>query len=213
MKSLDNFDELFNSSKYIDVVIARYQEDISWIQRLDNPHLKIKVYNKFHNEENFLPNVGREGHTYLYHIVNNYDNLNEYTYFLQADPSYHCHEIIHIMNNMLPNKSIEFFGAYGNEGIFSGCVPVHPNGLPMYYFFDLLFNMTLKHSDIISFYGGAQFVVSRETIRLRPKNFYKFLLKFLSYDINPIEGYIIERLWPYIFDVNINLSKKYELFL
>jgi len=31
-----------------------------------------------------LPNVGREGHTYLHHIVNNYENLADWTVFSQA---------------------------------------------------------------------------------------------------------------------------------
>jgi hypothetical protein len=31
-----------------------------------------------------LPNVGREGHSYLWHVVNNYDNLADWTVFSQA---------------------------------------------------------------------------------------------------------------------------------
>jgi threonyl-tRNA synthetase len=34
--------------------------------------------------------VGREGHTYYWHICENYDRLSEYTYFLQGDPQDHC---------------------------------------------------------------------------------------------------------------------------
>merc|ERR1719248_86361 len=36
-----------------------------------------------------LPNVGRESHTYLHHIVDNYENLANWTVFTQAgEPSF-----------------------------------------------------------------------------------------------------------------------------
>ena len=36
-----------------------------------------------------LPNVGRESHTYLHHIVNNYDKLADWTVFSQASEPMH----------------------------------------------------------------------------------------------------------------------------
>ena len=56
------------------------------------------VYNKSgnelkHNKENliqkYLPNVGHESDTYLNHIIDNYDNLSEYTIFIQDDTNNH----------------------------------------------------------------------------------------------------------------------------
>ena len=32
-----------------------------------------------------MPNVGRESHTYLYHIVENYDNMADWTVFTQSE--------------------------------------------------------------------------------------------------------------------------------
>ena len=61
-----------------EIVIARYNEDLSWLNKIDK-NIKITIYNKGNNNINFpfiqLPNIGRESHTYLYHIINNYDNL------------------------------------------------------------------------------------------------------------------------------------------
>jgi hypothetical protein len=41
--------------------------------------------------------------------------------------------------------------------------------------------------------GGAQFIVSKERILAWPQDFYLKIIKLLDYDVNPIEGYVIER--------------------
>ncbi|GKT48960.1 uncharacterized protein ColSpa_09141 [Colletotrichum spaethianum] len=49
-------------------------------QTRDNvPHAAFRAYIP-------LRNIGRERHTHLYHIVTNYDALDEVTVFTQADP-------------------------------------------------------------------------------------------------------------------------------
>ena len=45
----------------MNVVVARYKEDISWIYEINNIS-KIYIYNKYHYNENVdmnLPNIGR----------------------------------------------------------------------------------------------------------------------------------------------------------
>jgi hypothetical protein len=161
-----------------------------------------------------LPNIGREGHTYLYHIINNYENLADCNIFVQGDPAFHFRSIFSKINNIIEANNFPiFFGESNDENIFSIKCPSHINGLPMYYFFDLLFGLKLQPSTMLRFYPGAQFAVDKQTILHRPKIFYQFLLKFLSHEIDPTEGYIIERLWPYIFDKTLPLSSKYELFV
>jgi hypothetical protein len=70
---------------YFEIVVSRYSENISWAKKYNN---FITLYNKGDDliENSIrLNNIGREAHSYLYHIVNNYNNLAEYTCFLQ-DP-------------------------------------------------------------------------------------------------------------------------------
>jgi len=67
------------------IIVARYNENINWLL----PYKDIcYIYNKgkqdipghlFHIIN--LPNYGRESHTYLYHIIQNYDHLTEYNIF------------------------------------------------------------------------------------------------------------------------------------
>ena len=72
------------------LVISRYKEDLGWEESYTNV-----VYNKGVSLPNTitLPNVGREGHTYIYHILSNYENLDDYTVFLQGNPFYHSPDL------------------------------------------------------------------------------------------------------------------------
>ena len=68
------------------IVIARYNEDISWSNPLKENRI---IYNKGPEikglNEKKLPNFGRESHTYLHHIVENYDKLADITLFCQGN--------------------------------------------------------------------------------------------------------------------------------
>ena len=95
----------------IDVVLAHYDEDISWISKeaaiTGYNKARVHVYHKGAAGDAVkklsdallpsvpaakvvsLPNVGRESHTYLSHIVDNYDSLADWTVFSQAgEPSF-----------------------------------------------------------------------------------------------------------------------------
>ncbi len=88
--------EKFEDLKKVDLVISRYNEDLSFL--LNDEFKKyidefnIIIYNKGPEIQNNelkdkfiiiqLPNVGRECHTNLYHIINNYENLADVTIFL-----------------------------------------------------------------------------------------------------------------------------------
>lgn len=196
----------------LNIVISRYKEDINWISKINVPHTTI-IYNKFYPEYNILENIGREGHTYLHHIVKNYEYLPNFILFTQADPIFHDNLFIEKVNSidislLDINKPI-FFGISSTEGVNGNYFHKHPNGLPMYYFLDLLFNIKVKPDNKIDAYYGGIFLVSKQLILSRPKSFYKFLLSLLSNEIDPIEGYIIERLWAFIFDSSIDISNKY----
>jgi hypothetical protein len=68
----------------IDIVVSRYNENIQWLD--DIPLGRVILYEKgprsLDKNSIYLPNVGRCDHTYLYHIIKNYDNLADVTVFL-----------------------------------------------------------------------------------------------------------------------------------
>ena len=80
-----------------EIVISRFNEDLKWLKEEPFNRHKIICYNKSDNENFYkpegmtvhkLPNLGRETHTYLYHIMKNYDNLPDTTIFLPGSGDY-----------------------------------------------------------------------------------------------------------------------------
>lgn len=94
--SKKNFLENFTNEQ-VDIVISRYMEDLKWLDNDNFRNYRIIIYNKGSNDDFYkppnsviikLPNYGRESHTYLFHIINNYENLSDLTVFLPGSSDY-----------------------------------------------------------------------------------------------------------------------------
>ena len=184
------------------IVVARYNEDIEWTKQF----LNVIIYNKGNplaNDFNqiLLNNVGREGHTYYKHIYDNYDNLSDYTIFLQGNPFDHSPNIIPDINKYINNENLiidfEFFSIYIEKCNLSGC-RYHAN-LPLIEVYEKMFHERIEYLEF-NFGFGAQFIVSKKKILQRPKEFYLKIVEILEYTINPIEGFVIERFHSLIFN-------------
>jgi len=91
--SIDDAEMVHEGTDDVNLIVSRYKEDISWVE--DPPFNKYKVvcYNKGDDLPKCtapkckvisLPNVGRCDHTFLHHIITNYDNLSKISVFLPA---------------------------------------------------------------------------------------------------------------------------------
>jgi hypothetical protein len=191
----------------LSIVVARYNENIDWVKKYKN----VIVYNKG-NPSNLkksqilftnLDNVGREGHTFLYHIINNYDNLSDWTIFVQGNPFDHCPNFYEKIDklykniNLVQENNFKFLSDTIYNSNISKC-KYHTN-IPLKKVYNDIFN-TKKENKPIIFSPGGQFYVSKKLILTKPKIYYEKILKLLDYNINPIEGFCIERLWKYIFE-------------
>lgn len=74
----------------VKIIVSRYNENLEWMKESPFNLFRYVVYNKGVNDDFekcnvdeiiTLPNVGRCDHTYLYHIVKNYNKLNEINVF------------------------------------------------------------------------------------------------------------------------------------
>ena len=197
------------------MVVARYNENIDWVKKYKN----VIVYNKGNTQDlekseipfTKLDNVGREGHTFLYHIINNYDNLSNWIIFVQGNPFDHCPNFYEKIDKLYENinNNLELSNEFNLSNNFnflsdiiyysniSNC-PYHSN-IPLKKVYNDIFNSNDDDKPII-FSPGAQFYVSKKLILTKPKIYYEKILKLLDYNINPIEGFCIERLWKYIFE-------------
>ena len=100
------------TSQDIEVVVARWNEDVSWLEPLA-PH--VILYNKGDKLDGNkykrvvqLANVGRESYSYLYHIVENYDTLAPITVFTQARIDDHVHNHISEGNGWTNEQGCKF---------------------------------------------------------------------------------------------------------
>ena len=194
------------------IVVARYNEDINYLSKFSNIMI---VYNKGIDDTPFnyntikLPNIGREAHTYLYHIIQNYDNLANKTLFMQGKVS--DHKILPIMDyfkddDFIGNRSVHNIDLIKNNIKHTGKYLKELNSgylkKSKYTPYEWINNIGIDISDDDKFemVWGANFSVSKELILKRPKIFYENLIKYVDYDINPEEGHYFERAWYLIFN-------------
>ena len=202
----------------LQIVVARFNENISW---LNDKQTDIVIYNKGRVAVNTiaLPNVGREAHTYLYHIVNNYYTLADITVFTQAkiDDHGYSHNV-DILKNLAENAKDKGYSL--NMKFFKrGTDYMDPDfNLQIRHLLIYIYNVREESVDKIVFidwfkkyinpqypdeltvYLNAIFAVSKEKIHTRPKEFYENLLTQVSNENAPIEAHFLERSWYYIFN-------------
>jgi len=208
------------------IVVARYNENISYL----TPFEKVCIiYNKGDDniQEEFiniikLPNIGRESHTYLYHIINNYDNLADNTIFIQGNITDHkllefkqyiinkdftgklSMNDIKILKNNINHKGKYLKDLHNGNLKKSKYIP--------YYFMNNILGLDLKDENKINIVWGANFSVSKELIYKKPIEYYKNIIKYVEYDSNPEEGHFFERSWYLIFNHPKFIPKKTILY-
>lgn len=199
----------------LELIIAHYEEDLAWLRKVPS-NFRRRIYSKSvqtHTssfpESIALPNVGRESHTYLTHIVQNYETLSELNVFCQGHPFDHCSTFHPILKNLsayqTPFSKFEWLGfiidwdnATGTRLFQNWSKNEEKDSLKMEQFCELLFNE--KSPEPYVFYPGAQFIVTRETIQTRPIEFY---IKALALaETFPHAAHCFERVWDRVFQVN-----------
>jgi hypothetical protein len=185
------------------IVVARYKETVNWTEQFPN----VIIYNKGQKlpvgyNEVLLKNVGREGHTYYKYICDNYDNLDDYTIFLQGHPFDHSPNLIYNLNKYANDKNLLIDFEFLSEDIHVSTIELqcaeYIECANLRTDFTRIFGTKCEDQECV-FGAGAQFIVSKTKILQKSKDFYANIVKMLEYCKNPKEGYNIERLHKYIF--------------
>ena len=206
------------------IVVARYNENIDHLNFFNDITV---IYNKGNDDINpiyknviKLINVGREAHTYLYHIINNYYNLAERTFFMQGKIDDHkMLEFIEYFKNKpfigkisnlyieLLKKPIDFDKKYlisqKNSSLFK-------SKYTPYQFINNILGIDISNDNKFDMIWGANFVVSRDLIHKKPIEFYINIIKYLEFYNNPEEGHFFERSWYLIYN-HPNFIKKNKI--
>jgi hypothetical protein len=209
----------------VELVVARYREDASWVAGLGFPYV---VYDKSGDPGLFaLPNIGRETHTYLNHIVRRYPDFADYTVFLQAAPFGHIGEATgpeflraRIEQNVRIGVKFTGFAWFKlkcdrlgrphamaepeNEGRWKGW----GKDIPVGETYAKLFSGQVPDTFLVTAPAGMLFV-SRERILARPKRFYERCLQLVEADPEDEHntGHAFERLWQVVFNGDTTLNR------
>lgn len=206
------------------LVIAHYRENLDWMNDFDLSAFNVTIYTKYDQttvKNGFrcihLPNIGRDAHTFLYHIVQNYDNLpeivcmtqsgllnnkvkherkfNQFKYMIENYNNTTFKGII--SNGMAYNENIYNFTLDSYKGVTdennddSILTPssIRPYGKWLEQY------VNIKPTDV--FCLSFIFAVSKERILRYPKSIYENLLHDLShYGNSPEVAHYMERaLW------------------
>ncbi|KAI4205504.1 MAG: hypothetical protein LQ350_000283 [Teloschistes chrysophthalmus] len=210
-----------------EIVVAHYNEDISWLAKHSSEccvYTKGPAKNSPDPPFTFtpLPNIGREGHTFLYHIVNHYDDQADVTLFVQGRIDDHVDLSVDEMKAKslaasigqvctFPFRELEHFDHW--EGIpweeypcwqrWSSMETAKMKETPLQYFQKYI-SESERIPAAVGFAPGAIFAVRKETIQQHSKAYFERLLEkmFLGdmAHVNPETGHYMERFWLAMFN-------------
>jgi hypothetical protein len=207
----------------VEVVIAAFNEDLSWIKEIKHPiylYYKSNNYKKIISNEiiQYLPNIGRESHTYIHHIVANYNRLADVTVFCQGNPFEHCPYFIESVNSdniyqmneynrKIKRKIYSFDSGFCPLANWFWIKPakVSPND-PLAL---IAIQEFLPQCQMLkNFLGlwGAMFAVTKEKIQSYPKKTYKKILELHKEHF--LMPYAMENIWMHIFNENYKPFEK-----
>lgn len=195
----------------IELVVARYHENLAWLGNIP-PQIRVTVYDKSGDAStppprntHRLPNIGREAHTYLHHICTRYQTLAPLTVFCQGKPFDHAFDFRKTLRELGAGRMrVERFLWLGHmadtdspDGALFRTWSKNDTGrgIDLGGFHKALFGT--QGPEYYPFFGGAQFIVTRECIHERSRQFFELALK-LSVDF-PDAAHCYERMWDRIF--------------
>jgi hypothetical protein len=194
----------------MDVVIARYNEDLAWAAGLASAAdvRRVVVYNKGGDldppagaEVVRLPNVGREAHTFLFHIAARYRDPDPPAalVLLQGDPFPHGVAHADLRDpGPPPPGGLRGFGSPPVLVADGHGMPHHH--LPVARTFELLFPGE-PVPDRFAFVPGAQHVVAWDRVAARPLAFWERAYRAAAAD--PEFPWTFERLWAPAFSAQL----------
>ena len=213
----------------IEIVVARYNEDLIWTKEYPFNQFKYTIYNKGSNTDFVvpslyrdkiiqLPNVGRCDHTYLYHIVSNYNQLAPITIFLPGSTQLQYKKAVatKLINYICASKNAVFLGyttpnlkkCFSNFALDKWSASDHTNlknngdtnlehallrpyGKWYKHFFG---NTVVQKYCYMSIFSINKLDIIKHTV-----DRYQQLLNAVSRHSNPEVGHYIERSWGAIF--------------
>jgi hypothetical protein len=197
----------------INCVVSRYKKNVDFVYKLRNIH-KFYIYDKEtpENKYNIPVNKGNEASVYLKYIIDNYDNLADFTFFIHDKEYswYHSGSIIDKLNEAVNSNKLYY---NINDGSILGSIisnDLYNDILTWYntYIEKYIPMSTLPNKDWTKNHrGSAQFLVHKSLITKLPLEFYKNLYNWIiTTDMpNDKSGRYLSWTWHIFWDIYPNL--------
>lgn len=161
------------TNKNFELVITRFNENINWSDNFINFRT---IYNK--GEDDLTceyikrPNIGRDGETVIHHILTNWDNLADVTFFTQGAINDRADQIInlnHINNYIKCTNNISYFSKRNDLPNYNNtCTKTGTKTFGEIY----EYVMEKKYTQNFSWVSGMWISVHRDVIKSVPIQIY-----------------------------------------
>ncbi len=197
----------------VEIVVAKYKEDIGWLELFfkschvyDKGGETFPAYDVWRWES--VPNIGRESHTYLYHIINNYNCLCDVTLFTQGLVMDHGLTVSDVIQTINHAESNGFKQCHVMSDLYSNWGRMNHSGKWLSELksghmrkasttFGEFYNHVIgaDHPAFITIYYAAIFTVRRDVIQQKSIEYYIDIIRYVNDHVNPEEGHYFERIW------------------
>lgn len=200
------------------VVVARYNEMIDWLSMFKPS--RVHIYNKGDDIPNCpynvikTPNVGREAHTYLQYVVDNYDKLPDVVFFTQGRIDDHVKPLTkeYVFEHFIYIDSIckrawrdVITSGFKGNRLLEWKGALAPASCDALEFFKRYIGGGVADAPYPAYiYWAGVFSVKKERILSRPLSFYKTLLELPELQHSNCEvAHYFERMWFYVFNCHV----------
>lgn len=197
----------------IDCVVSRYKKNTDWVYKLKNIN-KFYIYDKQNpsNEYNIPVNKGNEASVYLKYIIDHYDKLSDFTFFIHDDEYswHHSGSIIDLFDEAVASNELYYninknciLGSIMKTKWSEEFLVWYNNYIEKYIPLN-----TLLHKDTVGYRGSAQFLVHKSLITNLPLKFYEDLYNWIITTRLPNckSGRFLEWTWHVFWDIYPKLS-------
>jgi len=176
----------------INIVISRYNKNIDFVYKINNnKNINVIIYDKEDSNSSYnVPvNKGQEASSYLKYIVDYYDNLTDFTFFIHDD-EFAWHHSGSLIDKF--DEAVKSNEKYYN--VNDRCVWFSETDIAFRMCYDDLlvwyneyieeyipFSQVPNNKNFLDGYtGSAQFLIHKDLIRNLPKEFYKKLYDWIT---------------------------------
>jgi hypothetical protein len=199
--------------KKTNIVLSRYNKNVDWVYRLKGNN-NILIYDKDSLEcpYNIPVNKGNEASVYLKYIVDHYDILTDFTFFIHDDEFawHHSGSIIDKFDDSIASNKLYY--NINDENILGSIFNLNEYEMLIdwysLYIEPYISKNKLPNQDWTNGYrGSAQFLVHKSLIRNLPKKFYQDLYQWIITTNlpNELSGRFLEWTWHIFWDIYPNI--------